>query len=31
VVMIGQHAEFVRLEHPSGPFLLTGSNVHVIH
>ncbi|MFO1434864.1 MAG: DUF3301 domain-containing protein [Gammaproteobacteria bacterium] len=31
VVMIGRHVEFVRLEHPGGPFLLTGSNVHVIH
>jgi hypothetical protein len=31
VVVIGQQVEFVRLEHPQGPFILSGSNVHFLH
>jgi hypothetical protein len=31
VVLLGRIVEFVRLEHPNGPFILTASNVHAIH
>jgi hypothetical protein len=29
--MTGRIVEFVRLEHPGGPFIMTGGTVHAIN
>jgi len=29
--VLGAHVEFVRLEHPDGPFIMTPEKLHVVH